>query len=82
MPHWIQLLAEMNPEHYVVLALRSTLLKDQGINVFGTDLIIFLLFALGMILQRYERGDYAITEKGFRIYRTISDLYAGFAGNR
>ena len=36
----------------------------------------------GMILQRHERGDYAITEKGFRTFRTISDLYAGLAGSR
>ncbi len=30
----------------------------------------------GMILQRHERGDYMITEKGFKALRGISELYA------
>ena len=29
----------------------------------------------GMILQRHERGDYIITEKGFSTLRVVSDLY-------
>jgi len=30
----------------------------------------------GMILQRHERGDYMITEKGFKALGAISDLYS------
>jgi predicted transcriptional regulator len=29
-----------------------------------------------MILQRHERGDYIITEKGFSTLRAVSALYA------
>lgn len=29
----------------------------------------------GMIIQRHERGDYIITEKGFRILSSIRDIY-------
>lgn len=29
-----------------------------------------------MIIQRYERGDYVITEKGFQVLSAIRDLYA------
>ncbi len=28
----------------------------------------------GMILQRHERGDYMITEKGFRVLKGIADI--------
>lgn len=31
----------------------------------------------GMILQRHERGDYVITDKGFRTFTTITQLYCG-----
>ena len=30
----------------------------------------------GMILQRNERGDYMITEKGYRTSRGVSELYS------
>ncbi|MFH0967052.1 MAG: ArsR family transcriptional regulator, partial [Methanobacteriota archaeon] len=29
----------------------------------------------GMIIQRHERGDYIITEKGFRILSSIRDIF-------
>jgi predicted transcriptional regulator len=29
-----------------------------------------------MILQRHERGDYMITEKGFKALRGVSELYS------
>lgn len=35
----------------------------------------------GMILQRHERGDYMITEKGFKALRAVSDLYSDLGGN-
>jgi DNA-binding transcriptional ArsR family regulator len=33
-----------------------------------------------MIMQRNERGDYMITEKGFAAFLAIADLYAGLGG--
>jgi len=36
----------------------------------------------GMILQRHERGDYIITEKGFSTLRAISALYAALSPAR
>jgi predicted transcriptional regulator len=30
----------------------------------------------GMILQRHERGDYMITDKGFKVLRSIGDMYS------
>ncbi len=30
----------------------------------------------GMILQRHERGDYMITDKGFKILKSVSDMYS------
>lgn len=44
----------------------------------GGNLLFHLqkLLESGMILQRHERGDYMITEKGFKALRGISELYA------
>jgi DNA-binding transcriptional ArsR family regulator len=36
----------------------------------------------GMILQRHERGDYMITEKGFGVLMAISELYADLDGKK
>lgn len=33
------------------------------------------LLESGMILQRHERGDYMITDKGFKVLRSINDMY-------
>lgn len=43
----------------------------------GGNLLFHLqkLLDSGMILQRHERGDYMITEKGFKALRGISELY-------
>ncbi len=30
----------------------------------------------GMILQRHERGDYMITDKGFKVLKSVSDMYS------
>ena len=30
----------------------------------------------GMILQRHERGDYMITDKGFKVMKSVSDMYS------
>lgn len=44
----------------------------------GGNLLFHLqkLLESGMILQRHERGDYMITEKGFRSLRGVSELYS------
>lgn len=44
----------------------------------GGNLLFHLqkLLDSGMILQRHERGDYMITEKGFKVLKSISDMYS------
>lgn len=46
----------------------------------GGNLLFHLkkLQEAGMIIQRHERGDYIITEKGFRVLSSIRDLYGFF----
>ncbi|CAG0992596.1 MAG: winged helix-turn-helix domain-containing protein [Candidatus Methanoperedens sp.] len=44
----------------------------------GGNLLFHLqkLLDSGMILQRHERGDYMITDKGFKVLRSIGDMYS------
>lgn len=44
----------------------------------GGNLLFHLqkLLDCGMILQRHERGDYMITEKGYKTLKGISDIYS------
>ncbi len=44
----------------------------------GGNLLFHLqkLLDSGMILQRHERGDYMITDKGFKILKSIGDMYS------
>ncbi len=44
----------------------------------GGNLLFHLqkLVDSGMILQRHERGDYMITDKGFKVLRSIGDMYS------
>lgn len=44
----------------------------------GGNLLFHLqkLLDSGMILQRHERGDYMITDKGFKILKSLSDMYS------
>ncbi len=44
----------------------------------GGNLLFHLqkLLDSGMILQRHERGDYMITEKGYKLLRSLSEAYA------
>ncbi len=44
----------------------------------GGNLLFHLqkLLDSGMILQRHERGDYMITEKGFKVLKSIADMYS------
>ena len=50
MPPWLKWITYVNPEAYAVHALRSIILRSQGIAVIGTDLIALLIFSLGAIM--------------------------------
>jgi ABC-2 type transport system permease protein len=50
MPDWLRWITIINPEYYAVAALRGIILRGQGIDVIGTDLIALLIFSSTMIL--------------------------------
>jgi len=50
MPSWLKWITYINPEAYAVHALRSIILRAQGIEVIGTDLIALLIFSMGAIM--------------------------------
>ncbi|MDD1702832.1 MAG: ABC transporter permease [Methanoregula sp.] len=50
MPDWLRWITVVNPEYYGVHALRSIILRDQGLNVIGIDLIALLIFSTAMII--------------------------------
>jgi ABC-2 type transport system permease protein len=50
MPGWLRWITVINPEYYGVHALRSIILRNQGFNVIGTDLIALLIFSTAMII--------------------------------
>ena len=50
MPDWLRWITIVNPEYYAVHALRSIILRDQGLDVIGTDLIALLIFSGAMIV--------------------------------
>jgi ABC-2 type transport system permease protein len=50
MPDWLRWITTVNPEYYAVDALRSIILRGQGINVIGTDLLALLIFSGAAIL--------------------------------
>lgn len=45
MPYWLKWISTVNPEAYAVHALRSIILRGQGLNVIGFDLIVLTLFS-------------------------------------
>jgi ABC-2 type transport system permease protein len=49
-PDWLRWITIINPEFYGIHALRSILLRGQGINVIGVDLVALLIFSTGMII--------------------------------
>lgn len=58
MPYWLKWLTVINPEYYAVDALRSIILRGQGINIIATDLVaiaIFALFAIILGIVTYRR---------------------------
>jgi len=50
MPDWLRWITIINPEYYGVHALRSIILRNQGFNVIGTDLLALLIFSTAMII--------------------------------
>lgn len=50
MPDWLRWITVINPEYYGVHALRSIVLRGQGLNVIGIDLIALLIFSSAMII--------------------------------
>ena len=50
MPGWLRWITVINPEYYGIHALRSIILRNQGLNVIGTDLIALLIFSSVMII--------------------------------
>ncbi len=50
MPSWLRWIIVINPEAYAIHALRSIILRGQGINVIGIDLIALVIFSFGAIM--------------------------------
>lgn len=50
MPDWLRTITVINPEYYTVDALRSVILRGQGLDVIGMDLVALLIFSGLMIL--------------------------------
>jgi ABC-2 type transport system permease protein len=50
MPDWLRWMTVINPEYYAIHALRSIMLKGQGLAFVGNDLVAITLFSLGAAL--------------------------------
>ncbi len=50
MPGWLRWITVINPEHYGISELRSIILKNQGLNVIGIDLVALMIFSTLMII--------------------------------
>ena len=50
MPDWLRWITVINPEYYAVDALRSIILRGQGLNVIGMDIIALLIFSVVAII--------------------------------
>ena len=50
MPDWLRWITIINPEYYAVDALRSIILRGQGLEVIGMDLLALLIFSTGAII--------------------------------
>ena len=50
MPDWLRWVTVINPEYYGVDALRGIILRGQGIDVIGIDLVALLLFSGAMFI--------------------------------
>ena len=50
MPDWLRWITVINPEYYGVDALRSIILRGQGLDVIGMDLVALLIFSGAMFI--------------------------------
>ncbi len=50
MPDWLRWITIINPEYYAVHALRSIVLRGQGLDVIGVDLIALCIFSLAAMM--------------------------------
>ena len=50
MPGWLRWITVINPEYYGVDALRSIILRGQGLDVIGIDLLALMVFSGAMII--------------------------------
>jgi ABC-2 type transport system permease protein len=50
MPDWLRWITFVNPEYYAVDAMRSIILRGQGLEVIGLDLAALLVFSAAAIL--------------------------------
>jgi ABC-2 type transport system permease protein len=50
MPDWLQWITVINPEYYTVHALRSILLRNQGIAIIWPDLFALVIFSVAAII--------------------------------
>jgi ABC-2 type transport system permease protein len=49
MPDWLRWVTVINPEYYAIHALRSIILRGQGLNVIAVDLMALIVFSVLMI---------------------------------
>jgi ABC-2 type transport system permease protein len=50
MPDWLRWITVINPEYYGIDALRSIILRGQGLDVIGLDLVALLIFSGAMFI--------------------------------
>jgi ABC-2 type transport system permease protein len=50
MPDWLRWITTINPEYYAVHALRSIILRGQGLEVIGMDIIALCIFSIAAMI--------------------------------
>jgi ABC-2 type transport system permease protein len=50
MPDWLRWITVINPEYYAVHALRSIILRGQGLDVIGLDIIALCIFSVAAMM--------------------------------
>lgn len=50
MPDWLRWITVINPEYYGIHALRSIILRGQGLDVIGMDLVALIIFSGAMFI--------------------------------
>jgi ABC-2 type transport system permease protein len=58
MPYWLTWMTVINPEYYAIDALRSIILRGQGLGIIAVDLVaimIFTVIAIFLGIMTYRR---------------------------